>query len=102
MVITLYEMTKQEFISPIYLKNEELKNRTYHNCPESIHHLRASYTIKIKSQIHSIVLAYSLFIDRQDGRRLHDNEPCHCYCTGCWLAELVEGSNPLAVMEVDT
>lgn len=27
-------MTKQECISPIYLKNEELKNRTYHNFPE--------------------------------------------------------------------
>lgn len=27
-------MTKQEFISPIYLKNEELKKTTYHKFPE--------------------------------------------------------------------
>lgn len=57
-------MTKQALVSSIYLKNEELKNRTYHNFPEVYIIKRASYK-KIKSQIHSIVLAYFLFIDRK-------------------------------------
>lgn len=56
----------------------------------SIHHCKSLLHNKIKTQIHSIVLVYSLFIDRQDSRCLYDKEQCLFY-TGHWLAGRVGG-----------